>query len=168
MLGIIITWIAIFSFCIFIVSVLFLIQGPPFVPSNDESTEQIMKMVEMYKPKRILDMGSGNGKLVILLAQKRYKVDGIELNPRLVLKSRRAIKKANLTKNAKIYLGNFWTKDVSDYDMIILYAIKHIMPRLEKKLISELKPKSIIVSNYFKFPNLLPKKKMSIVASYEI
>lgn len=158
----------IIAFSIFIAGVIFLIQGPPYVPSDNESAEQILQVVSRYKPKHILDMGSGDGKLVILLAKNGYKVDGIELNPRLVLKSRKSINKFGLSKKATIFWGDFWKKDVSDYDLIVLYAIKHIMPRLEKKLKSELHSGAKIVSNYFVFPSLKPKKRLSRTIIYEI
>jgi len=128
----------------------------------------MIKMIQGYKPRHILDMGSGNGKMVILLAAQGYKVDGIELNPLLAWRSRRAVKRAGLQDRATIIWGNFWTRDTSEYDMIALYVIKHIMPKLEKKLKAELRPGSIIVSNYFIFPNLKPVKTTGRTRAYKI
>lgn len=157
-----------FLFFIFIIGILFLIQGPPYVPSDDESTEQIIRHIKKQKPHRVLDMGSGDGKIVITLAKAGYTVDGIELNPLLVLRSRKAIRNAGLEKKAHIYWGNFWSYDTTKYDLIVLYAIKHIMPHLEQKLKKELKPGSIIVSNYFLFPTLTPIEKSSRATVYKI
>jgi ribosomal protein L11 methylase PrmA len=163
----VITYFLVFSLGVFILAVVFLIQGPPYVQTDDESAMQIIGMVKKYKGKRILDMGSGDGKLVILLAKEGFKIDGIELNPLLVLRSRKAIRKAGVEKNARIYWGNFWSFDTSDYDMVVLYVIKHIMPSLEKKLERELKPGSHIISNFFVFPKLKPVEKMSRAVVYK-
>jgi hypothetical protein len=59
---------------LFFKEIIFLIQGPPFVPSTDEVTKSIVKEIEKYHPKKILDMGSGDGKLVIALAEAGYTV----------------------------------------------------------------------------------------------
>jgi protein-L-isoaspartate O-methyltransferase len=163
-------WILIIGgFCVcLVVALSFLVQGPPYVPSDDESAGQMVKLVKAYKPKRVLDMGSGDGKLMILLAQQGYRVDGVELNPSLVWRSRRAIKKAGLSDKATVRWGNFWRYDVSDYDLVALYVIKHIMPRLEKKLGAELAPGAVVVSNYFVFPNLKPVKQTGRARAYQI
>lgn len=162
------TFLLIILFTIFIFGVIFLIQGPPFVPTDDQSAIEILKMVKKYKGKRILDMGSGDGKLVILLAKNGLKADGIEINPRLVLMSRKAIKQAGVEKNARIFWGSFWKFDVSKYDVIVLYVIKHVMPRLEKKLKDELHPGSHVISNFFVFPKLKIIEKNKRVNVYKI
>ena len=151
-----------------VLAMVFLIQGPPFVASNDESAEQMLALIKRRRPRRILDMGSGDGKLVILLAQQGYQVEGIELNPLLVWRSRRAIKRAGLNDKAAVKWGNFWTCDVSGHDTVTLYAVRHVMPRLEKKLRAELRPGASIVSNYFVFPNLKPAASRGRARLYTI
>lgn len=143
---------------VFIVGVIFLIQGPPFVPSNDEFTKNaVLEIKKLHpKPKKILDMGSGDGKLVIALAEAGFHADGVELNPKLVVQSRRSIQKKKFKNRAIIVWGNFWSYDTSSYDVIVLYVIKHIMPKLEVKLLKELHKGSYIISNYFVFPHLKP------------
>jgi protein-L-isoaspartate O-methyltransferase len=156
------------SFVIFLIGMIFLIQGAPYVASDDDSIDQMIKLIKKYSPDHILDMGSGNGKVVIALAKQGYLVDGVELNPLLVLRSRRAIRKAGLSGKAKVKWGNFWSFNTQGYDLITLYAIKHIMPKLETKLKNELKPGSTVVSNYFIFPNLKPTKMLSRARVYEV
>jgi 16S rRNA A1518/A1519 N6-dimethyltransferase RsmA/KsgA/DIM1 with predicted DNA glycosylase/AP lyase activity len=161
-----------FALILFIVgltaTLAFLGQGPPFVPTDDDSAANMVKLIKTYRPKRLLDMGSGDGRLVLYLAQQGYQVDGIELNPWLVWRSRRAIKRAGLQARATIYWGSFWRYDVSGYDVVLLYVIKHIMPRLEQKLQAELPVTAHIVSNYFEFPNLQPVRRLGRIQLYAI
>jgi hypothetical protein len=98
----------------------------------------------------------------------QYTVEGIELNPFLVLRSRRAIKMKGLQKNARIKWGNFWSIKTSQYDVVVIYVIKHIMPRLEKKLLKEMPKKSHIFSNFFIFPNLKPITEKNRLKIYEV
>jgi len=159
----------IFLFLIILIpGLIFLIQGPPYVPSNDNFTKTVVEEVKKLKPKKILDMGSGDGKLVIALAQAGFKAEGVELNPWLVLRSKRAIRKLGLEHKATIRWGNFWRYDTSSYDIVVLYVIKHIMPRLEEKLTTELHKGSYIISNYFVFPNLKPVKSDGRMRVYKV
>jgi cyclopropane fatty-acyl-phospholipid synthase-like methyltransferase len=150
------------------ICLIFLYQGPPFVPSSDAKLQLMIRAVSQNKTTKVLDMGCGNGKLVIALTQLGYTVDGVELNPWLVLRARRNIKKLRLSNQAHIYWGSFWSFDVSSYDTVVLYVIAHIMPRLESKLTKELRPGARIISNYFTFPGLKPINSSGSVHTYEI
>lgn len=151
-----------------VIGLAYLIQGPPFVPSSDESANQMLALMKKYKIKRVLDMGSGNGKLVILLTKEGYQATGVELNPWLVFKSRRALRKAGLKDKASIRWGNFWSFKIDNYDAVTLYLVPHILPRLEKKLKKELKPGSYIVSNYFTMPSIKPLQKTTKASIYKV
>lgn len=148
-------------------SVIFLLQGPPFVPIQDDNLQEMIRFAKKYKPKRILDMGSGDGKLVIGLAEAGYTVDGVEINPLLAYRSKARIKKKKV-QHATIFQGNFWSFDVSRYDMIVLYVVNLIMPRLEKKLLHELQTGTIIISKYAEFPGLQPIEKTGEIFVYRI
>ena len=157
---------ALIGLIVLIFSLLFLVQGAPYVPSADAKTKLMTKAVENNKSVKILDMGCGDGKLVIAVAQLGYRVDGIELNPWLVFRARKSLKQLHLSDKAQIFWGSFWSFDTSGYDTILLYAIAHIMPKLETKLKNELRPGSRIISNYYKFPNLKPVKSTGSIHIY--
>ena len=163
-----IAWAIFVCSLIFLAGVAFLIQGPQYVPTNDEDAAAMAAMITRHNPKRILDMGSGDGRLVMLLARQGYRADGVELNPILVLRSRRAIRKAGLSGKATIYWSSFWKFDMKPYDAVTLFVVKHIMPRLEEKLSAELTPGTTVVSNFFTFPTLKPVEKQGTLYAYKI
>lgn len=154
---------------LFVFALLFLVQGPPYAPSSDQNTEHILQAVEGFpSPRHILDFGSGDGKLVLALAWQGYRVTGIELNPLLVIRSRRAIRRAGLSERATIVMGNFWRHDTSRYDLVVMFVIRRIMPRLERKLKAELKAGTPVVSNFFVLPNMEPVRRLGEVVVYRI
>ncbi|MCK4520306.1 class I SAM-dependent methyltransferase [Candidatus Parcubacteria bacterium] len=132
-----------------------MIFGAPFMPSP---TEKVKRMLELASPRSgeiLYDLGSGNGK-ILFEAVKQYKVRaiGVEINPVLVWLSRRKIKKLGLEDKIKIYQGNFFKKNLSDADIILTYLWQPTMGPLEKKLLSELKPGTRLVSLAFTFDNI--------------
>jgi cyclopropane fatty-acyl-phospholipid synthase-like methyltransferase len=128
----------------------------------------ILTFAERYKAQTILDMGSGDGRLLILLSNHGYTTHGVEINPLLVLRSRKAIRAAGLSNLASVSWGSFWRADVAPYDVVVLYVIKHIMPRLESKLSVELHQGAMVVSNFFVFPNLTPVDSIDRICSYRV
>jgi 2-polyprenyl-3-methyl-5-hydroxy-6-metoxy-1,4-benzoquinol methylase len=149
-----------------VLMVWFLRQGAPFVRTSEERTRTILREVKRINPKRIIDLGCGDGTLVIALAQAGYKVDGIEIQPLLVWRARRKVKKLKLEHRVKIHRGSFWKLDASKYDAVVLFGIQHIMPKLERKLRAEMKPRSHIISNSFTFPNLKLVKQKGKIRTY--
>lgn len=121
------------------------VTGAPFVPTKNAPADAMIRLAGIKKGDIVYDLGSGNGKLLLLAAQKGAKVIGYEINPMLVLFS-------NL-RGAPTRWKNFWHADIRDADVIFLYLIPWKMKRLAEKLKKECKHGAIIVSNSFIFPN---------------
>ncbi len=141
--------------------------GAIYVPSKKEKINKIIEFAEVKPGEKAVDLGSGDGRLVIALAKAGAEAYGYEVNPILVRKSKINIRRAGLENKAFINWGSFWQADLSEFDIIIIYGMKHVMGRLEKKLRKELKKDARIVSNTFKFPTWSPKKKDNNIYLYE-
>jgi cyclopropane fatty-acyl-phospholipid synthase-like methyltransferase len=126
--------------------------GAHYVPSSDPRMERMLRLAGVRAGDRFIDIGSGNGKLVIAAAKLGAEAVGYELNPVMVLISRAHIRKAGLSDTAKIYWRDFWRYNLSDFDVVTVYGIPHIMGMLERKLQRELASGSRVVSNAFPCP----------------
>lgn len=151
-----------------IIGVVYLIQGPPFVMTDNKTAQEMVTLLVKYKAKQVIDIGSGDGKLVIAFAKAGFHAYGIEMNPLLVLRSRRTIKKLHLENKARIIWGNFWKADFSAYDILVIYGIKHIMRRLGEKLETSTKPETKIITNFFLFPQWKTIEKKNRLLVYRI
>jgi SAM-dependent methyltransferase len=110
----------------------------------------------MTSDQKLVDLGCGDGR-VLREAQKRYGVRavGYEINPLAYLKARLFSFGFN---KVKIKRQNFWEADLSDADVVFCYLYPDVMKRLAAKLVSGLKPGSVIVSSNFSLPGLVPSK----------
>lgn len=115
-----------------------------------------------------MDLGSGDGRLVIALAKAGAEAHGFEINPFFVRRARKNICKAGLTDRAFIHQKSFWGETLSGFDIVVVYGISYIMKRLEEKLRKEVGPGTRVISNSFVFPNWLPSKKEGNVRLYEL
>lgn len=147
-----------------------ILHTPVFVRSSAERLATMLQLPQIQSGDRLLDMGSGDGKVVIALAKRFPKctVVGVEFNPLLVQTSKNAIKAACLDGRITIVCQSFWKTDLSNFDVVFLYGTSYIMEKLEKKVRTEMRPGTQFVSNYFKFPTLKPKKTIAQVRLYFI
>jgi cyclopropane fatty-acyl-phospholipid synthase-like methyltransferase len=134
----------------------YLSQGAIFLPTQKDAVKTIVSLVATHGGARVVDLGSGDGRIVIALARAGAKIDGFEINWLLAFLSQIKIRRLGLQDQARIIHQNFWSADLSDYDVVVVFGITNIMARLEKKLQSELKPGTLIISNVFQFPGLAP------------
>ena len=145
-----------------------IIFGAPFQPTSKYKIKKIIKLASAKKGDKILDLGSGDGRIVMSFAKKGLESHGYEINPLLVFISRRKIRKENLQDKAFIHWGNFWKENIDKYDVIILFQIGYIMNKLENKIKKEAKKNVKIISHDWKFPNLKISKKISKIYLYKI
>ena len=141
-------------------------QGAIFVRSKNSAVEAMLDLASASPGQKAVDVGSGDGRLVIAMAQRGLDAHGYEINPFLVLISKRSIKKLGLQSRAHIYWKNFWNEDFSRFDVVTIYGISYIMDKLEVKLKRELKPGTRVVSNYFTFKFWPPFKEKDSVYLY--
>jgi precorrin-6B methylase 2 len=144
------------------------IKGALFWPSFKENIEKMIVLAEIKKGEKIIDLGSGDGRIVIAAAKIGAQAYGYEINPILVWLSRFKIKRANLSKSAVIYQKSFWLENFSSYDVVFVYGMAHIMKKLEEKISKELKPGARVVSFNYAFPNFPVFKKEGKIYLYKI
>ncbi len=131
-----------------------MVKGAVYVPSKQSAIEIMIAFAKKSKKKQpmIVDLGSGDGRVVEAFALAGFQAHGFEVNPLLVLKAWRRLRKANVTGRAHIFKASYWEADLQDYDVVVVYGITYIMKDLAAKLRHELRPGSLIISNYFELP----------------
>ncbi len=137
-------------FCV--IALRYLWNGAIFVPTDSKTVEDIIQLLEIKPGMKVVDLGSGDGRIVIALAQAGATATGFENNPILFLWSWIKIKKLGLSQ-AQIKFSSFWASDLGQFDAVVVFGMTHIMSRLERKLAQELHPGTFVISNIFKFPH---------------
>ncbi len=155
-----------FVYAFFYVVLPMIYWGAFFAKTDDVSVENMMKLAEIKSGDIAVDLGSGDGKIVIAMAKAGAIAYGLEINPFLVWLSKRKIKKAGLLGKAFILQKDFWKEDLSKYDVIMMFQLSHVMASLEKKLDRELKPGARVLAKYFVFPNWKAKENLGMVNLY--
>lgn len=139
-------------------------RGAPYAALSKDRIKTMFELLKPEKGKLFLDIGSGDGRIVIAAVKHNLNSYGYEINPLLVLISMYKIRKQHL--NADIKLKDYWKEDLSKFDYIAVWGVPTMMKRLESKLLKELKPGAKVVSNHLKFPNWKTRKVKNDVYLY--
>ena len=131
----------------------------PYTPTPEAIVDRMLQLGELRPGEKMFDLGSGDGRIVILAA-KKYKADatGVEFEATLVKQSMKRISNLGLTSMARIVSGDLMKQDYSSADLLTVYllpiASKKLTPILEKQL----KVGTRVVSHNAEFANWTPIK----------
>lgn len=111
----------------------------PYYPTPETVVERMLKLGGLKGGEKMYDLGSGDGRIVIMAAD-RFKAQavGIEFDEDLYKQSMDRIRALGLEKRARIVHGDILKQDYSDADLITVYLLpssnEKVKPILEKQL----------------------------------
>jgi 16S rRNA A1518/A1519 N6-dimethyltransferase RsmA/KsgA/DIM1 with predicted DNA glycosylase/AP lyase activity len=132
-----------------------LIPGAFYYPSAPDRVKTIFDNIKISAKDTVIDLGSGDGRLLIAAAQCGAKAIGYEMNPALVHQSRQKIENLKLSNLIKIKAKNFWHANLTPATIICVYQFPKYIKKLEKILKKSKHPVTVISNNY-PFPNQKP------------
>ncbi len=139
--------------------------GAPYLPTLNKQGIKALDLLELKPGQVFIDLGCGDGRLLIMAADRGLKAIGYELNPFLWLIAWLRTRRAG--RHVKVRLGNFWRSDLSQTDGVFVFLITHHMKRLDKMLDRYSQEHQIkLVSHAFKIPGKKPAKKSGAMYLY--
>ncbi|KAF9417337.1 hypothetical protein HW555_005553 [Spodoptera exigua] len=127
----------------------------PYVPATTEQLVGVSKALA-GRTGRLLDVGSGDGRIVFTAAKLGFQADGVELNPWLVYYSRVVAVLNPMYRGSKFYRRDLWKFDLKPYNNIVIFGVEQMMNDFEKKLMKETDKDTVIVACRFPLPNMIP------------
>jgi tRNA1(Val) A37 N6-methylase TrmN6 len=135
----------------------------PYYPTPQTIVERMLQLGGLRAGEKMYDLGSGDGRIVIMAAQK-FHADavGIELDKDLCRLSLQTITKLHLEKNAHIVNGDLMKQNYSSADLVTVYLLPGFIDKVQPILDQQLKKGARIVAHDFEFKNWTPEKVEAI------
>lgn len=139
------------------------LERAPFITTPSDVVEEMLRFAGTSPSDLVVDLGSGDGRIVITAAQKfGARGLGIELDGPLVRKSRDAAAAAGVADRATFVEGNVLFTDISQASVVTVYLLPGLINQLQPRFLDELKPGTRVVSHAFFMTGWHPDRSQTV------
>jgi predicted RNA methylase len=136
-----------------------------YVGTPYDVASRMLKMAEVKKDDLVYDLGCGDGRILILAAQKYgSRAVGFDIDPIQVRAARENVKRNGVEDLVTIIQADVLTLDLSKADVITTYLLPELnqllIPQLEK-----LKPGSRIVCHDYDIQGIVPDESVTMISN---
>jgi SAM-dependent methyltransferase len=132
-----------------------------WVPTPPALVEKMLDIARLTPHDRLVDLGSGDGVIVIAAARRGARARGIEYDRRLVELSKRRAREAGVTTLTRFVRGDIFETDFSDASVVTSFLLPSMNFRLRSTFLA-MKPGTRIVANTFGIADWQPDETASI------
>ena len=120
-----------------------------WVPTPERAVERMLTMARVGPGDFVIDLGSGDGRIVIAAAQRfGARGFGVDLNPDMVRLSEHRAQQAGVSERDKFYVRDIFKTELRQASVVTLYLLPELNVRLRPELL-KLTPGTRIVANAF-------------------
>lgn len=123
--------------------------GAPYLPMRRVEAEKALDLLDFKPGQTLVDLGSGDGAVLLAAAKRGIKGVGYEINPLLWVLS--IIRTMRYRRLVKFKLGDMWRADLQGADAVFIFGIGRYMDRFDKLLKGSGRPLKVI-SYAFELP----------------
>ena len=132
-----------------------------WLPTAQSLVDRMLEMAKLTPRDHLIDLGSGDGRLVITAAKRGATAHGIEYNPDLVALSQRAARAEGVATRATFEKADIFESDFSRATVITMFLLPDLNMQLRPTLL-EMKPGTRIVSNSFDLGDWQPDQTQQV------
>ena len=136
-----------------------------YVGTPYDVVSRMLKMAQIKKSDLVYDLGCGDGRILVLAAQK-YGCRGVgyDIDPVRVRESRENVARNKVDKLVKIVQADIFTLDLRKADVIPLYLLPEMNRRLLPQL-DTLKPGSRVVCHNYDLEEIIADEVVTMISN---
>ncbi len=133
-----------------------------YVPTPDTVVEKMMEMAGVGPGDYVVDLGSGDGRIVIAAAEHGAYAHGIEIDPKRLQEARRNAENAEVTDKVTFVKGDLFEADFSRANVVMMYLLRSLNLKLRPKIIKNMDPGTPVVSHSFDMGDWEPDQYVEV------
>lgn len=134
----------------------------PYVPTPDQVVQGMLKLADVKPGETVIDLGCGDGRIVVTAAKMGAKGIGYDLNPERLREANENARVAKVTDKVQFIEKNLFEADIKSANVVTLYLLPSVNEKLKPRLLKELKPGTRIVSHSFSMGDWKPVKEQEV------
>jgi phospholipid N-methyltransferase len=132
-----------------------------WVPTPEVLVAAMLDMAKVTPSDYVIDLGSGDGRIVIAAAKRGARALGIEYNPDMVELSKSNALKEGVSGRASFMQADIFETDFSRATVLTMYLLSSLNMKLRPKIL-EMKPGTRVVSHAFDMEDWKPDQTVSV------
>jgi len=128
----------------------------PYVPTPEPMVAAMLDLAEVGAADYLIDLGAGDGRIVIAAAQRGAGGLGVEIDAALVAQAASAARRAGVGGQVAFRRQDLFTTPLHKASVVALYLLPEMNLRLRPRLLTELRPGARIVSHAFNMGDWRP------------
>jgi len=150
-----------FFFLLFLVALLWILipslYGLPPVPTKPERIRKALKLAKLQPNETLYDLGAGDGRVLLVATRDFGAITvGIEVGPIQCALIWLRVVASGFGSKIQVKWGNFYKANLSDADVVFIYATSKEVVKLTSHLEKQLKNGARVVSISADFPEWEP------------
>src|SRR5262245_46602540 len=121
----------------------------PYVPTPQDVVERMLDMANLKPGEFLIDLGSGDGRIVVTAAQRGVRAYGVDLNPKRVQEGIANAAKAGVSDRATFEVKDLFDTDISKADVVTTYLLPLVNLDLRPRLIEQMRPGARLITHAF-------------------
>lgn len=118
----------------------------PFVATPAEVVDRMLRIADIGTGDYVIDLGSGDGRIVIGAAKRGARALGIDIDPSLVARARENARAAGVADRTEFIAADLFETDLAAASVITMYLLPEVNLKLRPRLLA-LKPGTRLVSH---------------------
>jgi precorrin-6B methylase 2 len=132
-----------------------------YLPTPPELVSQMLDMAGVTPQDFVVDLGSGDGRIVIAAAKRGARALGVEYDGPLVELSRRTAEREHVSDKATFVQADLFETDFSQATVLTMFLLSDIMVKLRPTILN-MKPGTRIVTNAFGMEEWAPDETVTL------
>ncbi len=121
----------------------------PYVPTPESVVEQMLEVADVGPGDYVIDLGSGDGRIIIAAARRGATGYGVDIDPQRIQEANQNARKAGVEDKVSFIEENIFDTDISKASVVTMYLLNSVNKKLRPTLLEELKPGTRVVSHSF-------------------
>lgn len=138
--------------------------GAPFLPTLRPQIGAALDLLDLKPGETMLELGCGDGRVLIAAAKRGISSVGYELNP--ILAAIAWLRTRRYGKHVRVIWGDYWRADWPKAEGIFAFILTRYMGKLDKKVIQYKHKPSKVASFAFQIPDRKPDRAQQGIYLY--
>ena len=121
----------------------------PYVPTPPDVVARMLDMANVRPGEYLIDLGSGDGRIVVMAAQRGARAYGVDLNPQRVKEAVANAANAGVGDRATFEVKDLFDTDISKADVVTTYLLPLVNLDLRPRILEQMRPGARLVTHAF-------------------